>query len=481
MPTGTGGGVPAQGQAGSPQGRFGPPPGEIAAAPTGATSTATTPPAGVTPPPAPPAARWRGALERLRRAKRTAPGRLRLSLAVLLVLVLGFGALTGWQVTGRTQAADQVLTHSQPLSQNAAEIYRSLADADTTAAAGFLLAGNEPREVRERYQSDLTTAAQLLTQAAAQSTGSPGAQSLISQLNQQLPVYSGLVETARANDRLGLPLGAAYLRYASDLMQKQVLPLAKQLSDAELQRLDRDYTAAQTTPWAAYLLGLLTLLVLLWFQVMLRRRTNRVLNPGLVGATAAVLASLLWLLAGASAADSALADSRQHGATPLKALNTARTATLQARTAENLDLVARGSTDAYANQWNDNVKADTGALATAAQLAPPGAAASIHAAQDQLGVWTHRHDGAVRDNTAGDYQGAVNSTVGNGDSSSQPAFEATDRDLAKAAEVERAAFASAAGTGRDATGTVAWAAGLLALLAAAGLLRGIGQRLAEYR
>ncbi|MFD0569815.1 hypothetical protein ACFQ0T_11880 [Kitasatospora gansuensis] len=82
--------------------------------------------------------------QRLRQLTGTAPARLRAAGVVLTTLVLLFGALTAWQVSVRAKAAGQVVTHSQPLSQDAAEIYRSLADADTTAASAFLLAGDAP-------------------------------------------------------------------------------------------------------------------------------------------------------------------------------------------------------------------------------------------------------------------------------------------------------------------------------------------------
>lgn len=426
------------------------------------------------------------ARNRLRRAADTAPGRLRLSALALVVLVLAFGALTGWQVTSRTQAADRVVSGSQPLSENAAEIYRSLADADTTAAAGFLLAGNEPPAVRQRYQTDLANASQLLTQAAAASSGSTAAQGWITQLNQQLPTYAGLVETARANDRQGLPLGAAYLRYASGQMQNQLLPTAQKLSDYERAQVGRDYGDAQATPWAVYALAVLVGAVLVWFQVVLFRRTNRVFNLGVLGATAAVLATVVWLTAGVSAADSALSRSRSTGAGPLQALNSARIDALQARTAENLNLVARGSTTAYADQWtkSSGLLATTtsgGQLGTAQQLAPAGAVQQVADARTEFFTWKQRHDAASAKNDDGDYQAALDATVGSGADSAQQAYQALDAKLAQAADVERADFLSAARNGRDATGTVVFAAGALALLAAAGVLLGIGRRLAEYR
>ena len=64
----------------------------------------------------------------LAQATRTPPGRLRLAGVVLAVLTVAFGGLTAWQLETRASAADRVVSYSQPLSRDAAEIHRSLAD-----------------------------------------------------------------------------------------------------------------------------------------------------------------------------------------------------------------------------------------------------------------------------------------------------------------------------------------------------------------
>ena len=92
---------------------------------------------------------WRESADRLRAAATTEPGRLRIIGAVLAVLVVAFGAVTAWQVADRQSAAGNVVNHSAPLSADAAEIYRSLADADATVAGGFLVGGQEPKAVSD--------------------------------------------------------------------------------------------------------------------------------------------------------------------------------------------------------------------------------------------------------------------------------------------------------------------------------------------
>lgn len=428
--------------------------------------------------------------QRLRQLTGTAPARLRAAGVVLTVLVLLFGALTAWQVSTRAQAADRMVTTSQPLSQDAAEIYRSLADADTTAASAFLLAGDAPPALRERYERDLATAAELLARAAARTDASSEAQRWVAALNRQLPQYAGLVESARANDRQGLPLGGAYQRYASKQMQGTMLPDAQKLVEAENRRLDQDYSVAADFPWTALGFGLLALGALVWCQVLLLRRTNRVFNPGLLAASAAVLAGVFWLSGGTLSAVLDLEDAHSHGAAPLRVLNKARIEALQSRTAENLDLVSRGGSDSYDKDWqkystalagdqsSDGGRVNGGTLAAAGWNAPKDAQAALEQAAKLFPAWSTRHRKAEES----DYTAALQTVVGpNGTETSEAAFNALDEQLGKAAAAELAVFErSAHGVDGGLTG-LAVGAGVLALLAAAGVAVGLGRRLAEYR
>ncbi|WP_371479201.1 hypothetical protein [Kitasatospora sp. NBC_00315] len=444
------------------------------------------------------ASRPRTRLRRVADARHSAPGRLRLAGALLAVLAAVFGALTLWQVDSRARAAERVVSYSQPLSQTAADIRRSLADADTTAATGFLLAGAEPKAVRQRYEDDLATASRLITEAAARTTASSPAQAWLSSLNQGIPTYAGLVETARANDRQGFPLGGAYLRYASQQMRGTLLPAAAKLAAEEDRALARDYAEAGAAPWAAYGLGLVALTALVLVQRVLFRRTNRVFNIGLVGATAAVLAALLFLAGGSWVVNDRLARAKQAGSVPLEALNTARVDVLTARLAENLHLVARGSSTIYADLWAatteeltgkaapDGRPGQGGALADAQRLAPAEAAEALTRARTEYATWFARHAAAVtKESSDGDYQGAVDATItvreADVPNTSDASFAATDLQLEKAAVIEQARFRQSASGTAALLETLAAGAGVLALLAAVSAVRGLGRRLAEYR
>src|SRR5436190_893333 len=73
----------------------------------------------------------------------------------------------------------------------------------------------------------------------------PQAARAIAAIAASLPEYTGLVETARANHRQGFPVGAAYLRDASELMRGRILASAGDLYRLETLRLN-DHQAAAT-------------------------------------------------------------------------------------------------------------------------------------------------------------------------------------------------------------------------------------------
>jgi hypothetical protein len=387
-----------------------------------------------------------------------------------------------------------VVEHSQPLSEDAARIYRSLADADTAAASGFLAGGDEPRSVRERYERDIRRASELLAKAAANSEGSDETQRRIAELNRELPRYTGLVEAARANNRQGLPLGGAYLRYANERMHEKLLPAARELYQAESARLRADYADARSWPWAATLTGLVALGALGWAQRRDYLRTNRVLSPGLVGAAAATLVALLWLTAGSALSRTWLGDSDEHGARSLHALNEAWIGALQARSAENMWLVARGAGGAYEQdsvrhlarvagpKGESGSEGGNGLVGEAYRLADDEAGRGpVADARDGLRVWQKRHAKARAAEDGGDYPTAVELVIGRQGETTGGAFDTVDEGLRKASAHEKAEFVEAAGDGRAALTGLAVGGALLAVLGTAGALAGIGRRLAEYR
>ncbi|MGV4981858.1 hypothetical protein ACVB8X_11465 [Streptomyces sp. NRAIS4] len=429
-------------------------------------------------------------VERLKGAATTEPGRLRIIGAVLALLVVAFGAVTAWQASERAAAADDVLHRSQPLSSGAADIYRSLADANTAASSGFLAGGQETAASRDRYEKDIQTAASGLVTAAANAEPGSASEATIAKLNKLLPEYKGLIERARTYNRQGYPVGGAYLRYANEKMQKEMLPAAEDLYTKENQRLDADYGSATPYPWIAIGLGVLALAALGWAQHRTYRRTNRVLNHGLVAASAATAIALLWLVVGHAVARAELNGSYDHGIRSLTVLHDARIASLKARGNENLSLVARGAEtitvggrtyDAYYYDFDKDLTTLGKGLTRAEQLADDqGGRTPVKTAESNMAVWKQRHTAARTEDENGNYQQALDEVIGAQGATGQ-CFDGVDRSLARAIEHEQDEFAQAAGDGRDAMTGLPVGAAVLAVLGAAGAVFGIGRRLSEYR
>ncbi|HWN34170.1 MAG TPA: hypothetical protein VNP03_15580, partial [Pseudonocardia sp.] len=155
----------------------------------------------------------------------------------------------------RQSATDEGAGRVAALTVDAAQLYSSLADADAMATSGYVAGGVEPPAVRARYGDDIARASERLVHAAGQLAGDDPARPLVTTVAQRLPVYTGLIETARFYNRQGLPLGQSYLGNASALMRETILPAVEQLRRQQSVLLADDYGRGGALPLAVLLLG----------------------------------------------------------------------------------------------------------------------------------------------------------------------------------------------------------------------------------
>src|SRR5215472_3512588 len=383
----------------------------------------------------------------------TTPAKLRLLLIGVLALSLIWGAVAAWTVAAHASATANVLSVSEQLSLDAQQIYRSLSDADATDAAAFLSGGLEPLSLRHRYQADIAQAARRL-EAATAAAGNSAAGSRLATLAAELPVYTGLVETARADNRLGLPVGAAYLRQASEVMRARLLPAARDLYAQENAQLAAANNQATGIPYLALTVAAITGFGLLWSQLWLTRRTNRLVNSGLLLATVAGLVMLIWLVSALSIARTHLISARDRGSAPVEALARADIAALQAHADESLTLIDRSGDDSFQQDflvWQKRLGPGRGTLLTfAASLAhgsPGGSRARAAASGAPAWFAVHRRVRSLDDN--GKYTAAVRLAIGSGPADSGGLFGRIDTDLTDAIAADQSAFRTAAVAGQN--------------------------------
>ncbi|MGQ0718995.1 MAG: hypothetical protein ACT4NP_17115 [Pseudonocardiales bacterium] len=417
----------------------------------------------------------------------TTPGKLRVARIVLVLGVLLSGSVGVYAANARADTIGDIAEHLEPLNANVTTLYESLADADATVAAGFLSGGVEPREVRVRYDRDVALATTSLAKAGTQAGGELVTANRVANITAQLPVYTGLVERARANNRQGLAVGVAYLRRASELMQSVILPAAAELQRRQAARLDDAYQRAGSVPVVALAACGVSLAGLIWAQIFLFQRTHRIVNIGLVAASAAALTGLLWWTVAEAASAGPLASSHRHSQAVSNALGPAQIAALQARAIESLGLVSRniGGSEPDFNarmmQLARNEGAG-GALGAARQFATDQEGrALVDAAVREALRYASAHEQVRVLDDRGEYTDAVNAAVNTRMAGAATAFDRLSPALKTAVDHEREAF------GNDIDRARGWLTGLpigtgaLALAAAAGVALGIRQRLEEYR
>ncbi|WP_157241251.1 hypothetical protein [Catenuloplanes japonicus] len=411
------------------------------------------------------------------RVWKASPGRLGVAAAGLVALALIFGVTGVATVRRRAAVVTEVATVSGPLNTRAQTVYRALSDADATAAIAFLAGGTEPADLRQRYLDDIARASSALSEAQRDADGE--AAPLLDEIARELPVYTGLVETARAYNRQGVPLGGAYLREASAHLRDVLLPAAQRVYEVSRSRLQDGQREASVFPWVLLLLGLALIAALAGTQVWLTRRTHRLLSPPLLVATAAALISCLAVTGAVSRSASFVDAGRQEGSADAQLLAEARVTALQVRADEALMLVARGDGGAFEQHLTEAFGVSSGLLDRAGRESEDRQ--DITEAQQAAANWMLQHQ-TVRDLDAeGRYEDAVRLATGPEPTGQIAVFARWETEIDQALGAAQGRFDERA---RAARGTLRWAdvsVILLTVLTLAGVGAGMARRIGEYR
>jgi len=405
----------------------------------------------------------------------TTPGKVRLIRAGLVLACLAWGALAALTAGQHASAASEAASASEPLSLAAQQMYQSLADADVTASTAYLYGRTPPFAYRQRYQQDIGAAtADLKAVTAASGGASPAVAASLSTLSANLPVYAGYVEDGQTYNSLGYPAGGSFLEVASEQMHLTLLPAARRVYAYENEQLAAASARATGLPLAVVTLaaGLALGFFLYRSQRWLSRRTHRTFNVGLLLASVAGLAALIWLAVALAGARSDLLRATAHGSTPAETLAQADIAALQARGDETLNLISRsGDTDFQA----DFKTAQSQFSTLLSRAGDPGTAS-----QDAT-AWFAVNERAQKLDRAHDYGAETQLVIGTGSGSAGSLFGRLEADLAAAIHADQAVFADGAAAGSGALTGLEAGVSVLAVLMAAGCAWGLSRRLAEYR
>ena len=409
----------------------------------------------------------------------TTPGRILTIGVVLSALVMACAFATSTTIDDRQEALTTVLDHSEPLAFAAGQLYTTLSVADAAAATAFI-AGAEPQDVRERYEQAITDASVAVTRASAGLTSEPMIE-LLGRVNAELAVYTGLVETARTNNRAGNPVGSSYLSEASGLMQTKILPEAQRLYETTSAQVDAETTASTRIPAPVILVVLATIGFGLFANRWLSKRTRRRVNIGFVAGGLAVLIMVVWV--GTALVISTL-DGRSAKNTAAESLKTVTTMAItaqQARADETLALVRRGDEDVRKQSYYQRMDAMQQQLDRLLSVGDDIDTGDLAGAQDLLRKWRASNDRISAYISVGDYQAATQVALGTGENDSTPAFSTLDAALTKAIDESRSQLRTDIVNARRVLSGTTVGAAALSVIAAVAVALGLWPRLSEYR
>lgn len=408
------------------------------------------------------------------RRRRSTPVTMRwiaIGLVVIGLAVIG-GAVQTFVGADRALARANANAEQLVRVQN---IQTLLVQADADVTNSFLVGGLEPVDQRAAYTDAIHTATTLMTQAA---TAQPADQAALADLSTAVTDYVGTIETARANNRQALPVGAQYLKNASAGLRADAVPVLTALISANEARVDVELRNARNAALVT-VVSLVGLLALVVAMVWLARRTHRYVNWPMAVALALLAAYLVVAGTAMASLSSTVTQARDGSFAQVRDLAEARIAAFDAKANESLTLVARGSGAAFEDAWQQQASVVdqrlTSAGYTAGSTGPGGDLAGDWAAY----VAVHQQIRALDD--GGDWDGAVALATGSSQDGSAVAFATFDTHTADALAGQTEQLSADLDRPRGSTIPLAVVGALVGLAVAALSWRGLGRRIEEYR
>jgi hypothetical protein len=296
-------------------------------------------------------------------------------------------------------------------------------------------------------------------------------------------VYTGYVEDGQIYNSLGYPAGGSFIEVASEEMHLTMLPAARAVYAQENAQLEAASAQATGLPLAVITVvaGLALCFALYRAQRWLSRRTHRTINVGLLLASVAAVAALIWLIVAMVGGRSELLQAGQHGSAPAQTLAQADITALQARGDQTLNLISRTGDANFQQDFHTAQSQLSAELASASAQSAAGGAAPIAAAGHAATAWFEVNQRAQQLDAAADYGQETQLEIGSGPGTAGTLFGQLESNLEAGISADQADFSAHAAAGSDAFAGLEAGIIVLAVVMALGCAWGLTRRLAEYR
>ncbi|MEO5724357.1 MAG: hypothetical protein ABIQ39_16220, partial [Ilumatobacteraceae bacterium] len=307
--------------------------------------------------------------------RRSSPLRLRTAVGLTALAAVLFGLLGAYGVNRRISAVD-VVRHSADQLLSLQNIRVAVVQADSLASQSYLVGGQEDPAKRAAYLKQIGDASAEIVRVSLQLDLGPAQTDALASAGTYLNTYTGLVEQARANNRQGFPVGAAYQRQANDIVTAHIVPLLRTVEQGQRAEVDGSLVKAHRAGAWLIVGGLIMLIVVVAGAVWLARRFRRIFNVPLVLAAMVVLAVVVI---GGAVQVRAIDRADRAVAGPLTSADLvaqARAAGFDAASQEALALINRGNGGANEASWKQSSAIVAEALKLACNHDPDGCALS---------------------------------------------------------------------------------------------------------
>src|SRR5262245_50882406 len=442
---------------------------------------------------------------RLATRLRTTPGRLEAALLALVVGAALFWAVIAFVFSNLHAAVRTVGRDTVPSIVAAEKMNVAFADINTNFVNAILAKEDDSKPSWRTIKEQSDAVAHALITASENVTYGAEEEDPIFTIQSNLPVYFQLLGQARSRMQAN-PL--ADTRAGSDLMQQTIIPAGFALDEANFQHLTASYEKHR----AGRMGTLITVLVvtgalaggLILVQLDLVRRTRRLVNAPLLGATALLAAFGIYLIVVFVGTGEQLRAAKQDSFDSIQALWKARAVAYDAKAEESLYLLESGDLKARREQ---------AFLSKAAQLLsglPPAEAVAQaargrfndikgfigvelnnitypgerEAAVEMLNTFVEylEIDQEIRDlERAGRRAEALALCVGMAPGQSGLAFQRFDQALVKVLEINERFFETQVASAFSYLAWIQWAVAFVALAIAALSVIGLQPRIREYR
>ena len=409
----------------------------------------------------------------------TTPGRILAIGAVLAMLGVLSAFAISTTINERQLQLTNVLDHTEPLAFAAGQLYTTLSVADAAAATAFI-SGSEPRAVRQRYEQAITDAAVAVTRASSGLTN-PELVELLGRTNARLAVYTGLIETARTNNRMGNPVGSSYLSEASALMQQTILPDAQRLYEATSRLVDAETSASTKIPAPVIIIVAVTLLFGAFAHRWLARHTKRRVNIGLVVGGLAIAVMIVWVGTALAVSTAGSRAAKNTAAESLRTVTNLAITAQQARADETLSLIRRGDEDVRKRSYYQRVDLMRDELRDYLARKDTIDKSGLAQADQLLEKWRQADERINEYITAGNYQAATQVALGTGQDDSTPAFDKLNEALSQGIQESRTQLRNDISSARRVLSGTTVGGAMLSVGAALAVALGLWPRMSEYR